>query len=672
MSNAHQESENEGETAESYIPSVASGNGWQKWLPSDPTSAHWYTLADLRVLVHGHVAEARQGRAVDLPLGRFVRTFEGLKSTAKAKAVADRVSGVRHLSDLAEDDVRLRALWAALRSEAAPVKPDRLGRIGPDHIRARWEQDYGIVGDRFWYHRKAELVDGLPLLVEAAVAETETDGGLTTAINFSPTFADPLAAAFFVGHGGGHSWGVQGFLADANVRSRWADAATRPTAALVHIVHPALGFRDRAKTSIDPTPTLTEAVTVALQRVTKVLWSEGERRQKEARKAERTTRPQRDATKSRRVNLTEACYEVMEQAWAQATGNGTMPASARMVFYQIRPLVQRLTDATLTDSYFTQTVLPGYQRDVGKLPNIYYEPRGILHEPHSGRAVPLGTREVDDYHLPDHVYDKILVVEKKGLWPPLEAARLTDRYDMAVVLTEGFSSVAARTLLSRADAAQAITVFALHDADPSGYDIARTLGEATERMPEHDVTVVDLGLTVEDAIARNLTTETFERTAALSQDLILTPLARTWFEGALAGHKTVNGKRKPFYRGTRVELNALSAPDLIRYIEAGLEQNGATAKVVPPAEVLTAEARERTWGLVRNRLEKVLSSLVDLDAVADQLVADGLAVDNAVVTPETIRETIEQDRSLSWRDAVWTQAVLRVTAAETEIEAAFR
>jgi len=30
-----------------------------------------------------------------------------------------------------------------------------------------------------------------------------------------------------------------------------------------------------------------------------------------------------------------------------------------------------------------------------------------------------------------------------------------------------------------------VKIFALHDADPAGYNIGRTLGEATDRMPHH-------------------------------------------------------------------------------------------------------------------------------------------------------------------------------------------
>jgi hypothetical protein len=45
-----------------------------------------------------------------------------------------------------------------------------------------------------------------------------------------------------------------------------------------------------------------------------------------------------------------------------------------------------------------------------------------------------------------------------------------------------------------------MTVFVQHDGDLSGYDIGRTLGEPTERMPDHDIEVIEIGLTVQQAI----------------------------------------------------------------------------------------------------------------------------------------------------------------------------
>jgi hypothetical protein len=103
-------------------------------------------------------------------------------------------------------------------------------------------------------------------------------------------------------------------------------------------------------------------------------------------------------------------------------------------------------------TYFSQHLLTEYRETHGALAGLYYDPRGVLYEPHSGGVVALGTREVDDYAFPAWEYDKILYVEKKGLWPIIQAAQLAQRYDLAVVAAEGYASEAARTLFAAAGA----------------------------------------------------------------------------------------------------------------------------------------------------------------------------------------------------------------------------
>src|SRR5262249_7153993 len=156
--------------------------------------------------------------------------------------------------------------------------------------------------------------------------------------------------------------------------------------------------------------------------------------------------------------------------------------------------IQPLTKRELTSSYFEQTLLPAYQREHGPIPGLYYESRGTLYEPHSKTEVPLGTREVEQYRFPAYVYDKILFVEKQGLWPVLKASSLAERYDMAIVAGEGYATEACRVLFRNAEQGKDYQLFVLHDADPYGYNIARTLREETRRMPGYQVGVTDLGL----------------------------------------------------------------------------------------------------------------------------------------------------------------------------------
>ena len=89
---------------------------------------------------------------------------------------------------------------------------------------------------------------------------------------------------------------------------------------------------------------------------------------------------------------------------------------------------------------------------------------------------------MEAYLLPDWCFNKVLYVEKKGLLPVLQAASLAERYDMAIIAAEGYASRAAKALLAAAEGTGAVTVLVLHDADVDGYNISRTLREATAEV----------------------------------------------------------------------------------------------------------------------------------------------------------------------------------------------
>jgi hypothetical protein len=66
-------------------------------------------------------------------------------------------------------------------------------------------------------------------------------------------------------------------------------------------------------------------------------------------------------TKIARTTQKEAAWEVMEKAYMAASSNGTLPASARQIYYQARPKIMAMTeDKELAYGYFSQTLLPDY------------------------------------------------------------------------------------------------------------------------------------------------------------------------------------------------------------------------------------------------------------------------------------------------------------------------
>lgn len=107
---------------------------WTHWLPSQPTSPHWYQPENFRHLISLLLnTEQRGGRARSI--NEFIREFHGLTGTAKAKAIAGQVglTGAMLRDLIVGDDVSKEvsaALLGAMKADARPVKADALGVLG--------------------------------------------------------------------------------------------------------------------------------------------------------------------------------------------------------------------------------------------------------------------------------------------------------------------------------------------------------------------------------------------------------------------------------------------------------------------------------------------------------------------------------------------------------------
>jgi DNA topoisomerase VI subunit B len=629
-----------------FLPTAVFPGEWRKFLPTDLTSPWWYTEEALARLVFAHIAAVREGRVKDLTLRDFVRQFRGLTSTARAKAVCDRLSGVRRLTDLEKSPELVPVLLAAMKENTKPAGPEALGWCGEEHFRRRFEQLYGV--QRYWYKRITGDVGGVPYVIEAAVAETRRDGSLFTGVNHSPTFEDPLASTE-IGCEEFSSYGVAGFLNRASCHP-FSMYEHVPCAVAFHLVCPALDFLDRAKTRLRVPEQIARDTAKALWSVCKTLYQEAKRRERDAARAARQAREREKALQRQEWTIKEVVFAVLPRALQKATGGGQYPVSARTLYYQVRPLMQEYIDKELDYNYFSQQLLTEYQESYGAIGLLYYDPRGYLYEPHTGRAVPLGTREIDAYDFPEWVFDKVLYVEKKGLWPVLQAAKLAERYDMAVVAAEGYATQAARLLFQRADRDREYRLFVLHDADPYGYNIARTLREETRRMKGYSVDVVDIGLKLDEAVEMGLQAEEFTRQQDIPQGVKenLSDLEKEYFVGRQASRKS--------WVCRRVELNAMSAPQLVAYIENKLAEHGATQKVLPPADTVAAFTEAVYVETLKNLAERQILDLLNVPEMVRRVLETAGGADFGGLREKLVAK-LAANPPESWRELAEDEAL---------------
>jgi hypothetical protein len=326
--------------------------------------------------------------------------------------------------------------------------------------------------------------------------------------------------------------------------------------------------------------------------------------------------------------------------------------------------------------YFRGTVLQEYQQENGKLEGLYYDPRGRLHEPHTKEMVDIGTREVETYTFPDYVFDKILFVEKKGQMPLLEAANIAERYDMAIMTGEGFATEAARVLLENASKEQDYQLFVLHDADPSGYSIARTVREETKRMPGYSVDVIDLGLKVEEVVElEGVHPEEFVQKSQLAKPLLDSleegSLVREWFVGEEV-EVTENDRKKKAWRRKRIELDSLSAPQVIEYLERKLRESDVRGKVIPPDDYLKDDVREKYESRVRSEVRRVVDDLVateTIQKIVTRLFRERYELGDA---RQWIEKGFEADTRVNWEAPVKRRLAERSVELEAELQQAVR
>lgn len=298
-----------------------------------------------------------------------------------------------------------------------------------------------------------------------------------------------------------------------------------------------------------------------------------------------------------------AAYKHMKTAYLKASADGMLPANARQIMYAARPLILAEPDITeLDDSYFTQHLLPDYQKENPKETadwDVVYDARGHFTEPHTLLTFGIGTMEVRDYINewrsgsattcgPENRFRFALFIEKEGFDPLLKQGRIAERYDLAIFSSKGQSTTATRELVE-ALSEKEVTILVAHDFDVYGLSICHNLSHDTRRY-EFQTTpnVIDLGLRLKDVKEMGLEGEPVEFKQEKDPGIRLYDYDVSLDEiDYLTGAK---GGRVDSWRGLRVELNAMTSQQFIDWLESKFDEYGV-AKVIPQ----DSELLSRVW-----------------------------------------------------------------------------
>jgi hypothetical protein len=357
-------------------------------------------------------------------------------------------------------------------------------------------------------------------------------------------------------------------------------------------------------------------------------------------------------TREPRTTQKEAAWEVMEAAFMAASGNGTLPASARQIYYQARPKIMAMTDdKELAYGYFSQTLLPDYIEEHGVDWNVVYDARGHFEEPHTHRQIGCGTIEVGNYlHAmkeprivpaefsaanvnvigPDGGISAVLFCEKEGFAPLFKSVNLANRYDLMIISTKGVSVTAARRLIDYICGHHDLPLFVLHDFDVAGFLILGTLQRDTRRYQfSNAITATDLALRLEDIAG-------LEREPAAA-----TKTPKSILRAQLAENGATDAEIA-ILLDERVELNAMTSDALIEMIERKLEAYGLD-KVIPDENLLAESYRafHRSQQL-REKFEEMKSKFEE--NVTEIEVPEGLKGQVCAI--------LDEHGDLRWDDAI--------------------
>ena len=355
------------EVREVYKP--AGQDGWRKWTPDKPTSAHWYTSDDLAALVSAH-RRARKGEP-PLAIGRFIRSFHGLTGNQPAARVKAAVPHVSSLADLEEHPDRIGVLLAAMQAQSRAPKPAELGKVPEQHYRAVIERLFGIERDRFWFARREHVHHGVAWAVDVAVAETTRPGRVVFGTNFGVPFDDPLGGAVLSLARGLASKGASSFLMQGSV----ADGECR--AAIVHVQCAAPRWNDPRKVALVVPAPVADAFAAAFGKASKKLREERERAEKDAGKERerqaRETRAwfERRKRAEREPSLRDVVRSLLaqSQSWIDDPAGPEDRVTIRDLYGMVLPAVAEVSSRDLSFRNFRQ-ILAGYEKDHGEISGL--------------------------------------------------------------------------------------------------------------------------------------------------------------------------------------------------------------------------------------------------------------------------------------------------------------
>jgi hypothetical protein len=560
------------------------------------TSAWWYDAAHFHELLLASGAQ---------PVRSLIAQLDGCSGGKAGEIVADAGLGRMGCKDVSRQQAA--QLLSMTRAQAKPVTPERLGGLGrncfPNAL-------YALVGGRTAIGGSKPQAD-IPFAVEAWASKLEKPGDkccIIIYVNRTPStgdirvYRDSDKDLCIVGSSLNH------YTEKAPKKGAYTIA--------VNVTTPYCPI-----TSDGKAPDLTPFKDAIMSAV-----------------ATATRKAQRAAPKDKKVSQRDVVLDNLDEVITAVGGNGKYRFNTRQIYYQMRPIILAETGLALQIGNFT-TIITDYENDNGEIPGMYREPRGSIYHPHRRETIPLGTLVVEKYRRPIWTFNKLVYIEKEGFSEALKEDGWAERHDCTLISSKGFSTRAARDLVDKlAEHDEPVDIFCVHDADAYGTMIYQTFQEATKARGARKIRIVNLGLEPWEAVEADLEVEEVpegEQRKAVASYVLEHDRGEYW---------------EDWLQRRRVELNAMTTPEFIEWLDTKMAEHGA-AKLIPPDDVIVDELERRLEAKMRATItERILR-----EAGLEEQIAAALAAikrPSAADLRDGIKQLFDSEPESEWRNHV--------------------
>jgi hypothetical protein len=502
-----------------------------------------------------------------LPVRAVVEKLDGCN--AKASEVARPYLG-RTASSLTPAEAA--DLLTRAKAQASPVGARRLGKVG--RMQDRYPGYAKADGELTAHGMKA------PFVIEVWSCVTDEDPGAVACVNRTPVTAEMYVQRY--SRDKKFYW-IQGCEIATIIRAN----KNRDFGFLINVECPVIQMTTDGKAP-DFSP-LNRQLVKALEKAATMA----------AKKAL--------AKKGKCKSQKKIILTCLEDAIEKVSGGGKYRYSLRQLYYACRPSL--ITALGREPKYGTfSKIITEYEAECDEdLPGIYRDTRGVLYHPHTHDEIPLGTLAVEGYERPEWTFHKILYCEKEGPFPMLKDIQWPERNDCALLTSKGFATRAVCDVIDLlGETNEPLEFFCIHDADGPGTVIFEAMQQGAAARPKRKVKIHNLGLEPGEAVeVEKLDAERVERKKGKDGKPKLVPVA-----------SYVPEKWSLWLQTHRVELNAMTAPEFVRWLDKKM-QPYSKGKLIPPQEILVHRIQADLREIARAKLTTAILERAGLDDLVE-------------------------------------------------------